>query len=147
MIWGSMPFIETWSVTLAMLVAFPLWLAPLIGWFLFVSAFTNRSPLLVGAMPIVMLPLLEKIFFDSTFFFNALIVRSVQMPLFEGRDNIELLFPENEDFSALADADISLIELLDLGGFVADPQLWVGMAVCALFVAAAIYVRRYRDDA
>jgi len=147
MIWGSMPFVDTWAVTLAMLVAIPLWLSPLIGWFLFVSAYTNRSPLLIGALPIVMLPLVEKIFFDSTFFFNALIVRTVQMPLFEGRDNIELLLPENEDFSQLADANINLFQLLDLGGFLADPQLWLGLVVCGLFVAAAIYVRRYRDDA
>ena len=93
-----MPFVDTWLSTLVLMLALPLWLSPFIGWFLFVSAFTKRSPLLVAALPIVLLPLLEKIFFDTELLVEALFVRSVKMPLFEGMDNIELLFPEDEDF-------------------------------------------------
>jgi hypothetical protein len=41
---------------------------------------------------------------------------------------------------------LSLLGLMDFGGFLASPGLWLGMIVCGLFTAAAIYVRRYRDD-
>ena len=146
LIWSSMPFVDTWLSTLVLMLALPLWLSPFIGWFLFVSAFTKRSPLLVAALPIALLPLLEKIFFDTELLVEALFVRSVKMPLFEGMDNIELLFPEDEDFTKLAETDISMFQILDLGGFLSNPQLWLGLAVCGLFVAAAIYVRRYRDE-
>ena len=146
LIWKAVPFFDNWTSTLVFVIALPLWLSPFIGWFLFVSAFTKRSPLLVAALPIALLPLLEKIFFDSAVMAEALFVRSVKMPLFVGLDNMELLFQEGEHFERLADSDLTLLGLMDLGGFVSDPQLWVGMAVCGIFIAAAIYVRRYRDD-
>ena len=146
LIWSAAPFFDTWAATLVLLVALPLWLSPFIGWFLFVSAFTNRSPLLVAAMPIVLLPILEKLFIGSSLFVDAFFVRSMKWPLFGGLDNMEQLMREGEDYAKLADAELSLSGLMDLGGFLSSPQLWLGLVVCGLFTAAAIYVRRYRDD-
>jgi len=146
LIWQAVPFIDNWTATLVFLIALPLWMSPFIGWFLFVSAFAKRSPLLVASLPIALLPLLEKIFFNSEVMVEAFFVRTVKMPLFTGLDNMEILFQEGENFERLAGADLSLLSLLDLGGFVTDPQLWVGIVVCGIFAAAAIYVRRYRDD-
>jgi ABC-2 type transport system permease protein len=145
-IWSAVPFADNWTATLVILLALPLWLSPFIGWSLFVSAFTKRSPLLTAALPIVLLPMLEKLLSDTTLFAEAFFVRTVQMPLFAGLDNIELLFQEGDEFAMLAEAKLSLLSLMDLGGFLTDPQLWLGFIVCGLFTAAAIYVRRYRDE-
>ena len=146
MIWQAAPFADTWAATIVLLLALPLWLSPFIGWFLFVSAFTKRSPLLVAAMPIVLLPMFERLFFDSTLLAEAFFVRSIQFPLFTGVDNMDLIFQEGEDLAALAEAELSVFGLLDVGNFLASPQLWIGVVVCGLFTAAAIYVRRYRDE-
>jgi len=51
-IWSAVPFADNWTATLVILLALPLWLSPFIGWSLFVSAFTKRSPLLTAALPI-----------------------------------------------------------------------------------------------
>ena len=77
---------------------------------------------------------------------EAFFVRSVKMPLFAGLDNMEFLMQEGENFEKLANAELNLTALMDFGGFLADPQLWIGIIVCGLFTAAAIYVRRYRDE-
>jgi ABC-2 type transport system permease protein len=146
MIWTVAPFGDTWAATIALLIALPLWLSPFLGWFLFVSAFTKRSPLLVAALPIVLLPMFERLFFSTSVMAEAFFVRSIKMPLFANLDSMELLFQESEDFAQLAEAELSLFQLMDLGGFLADPQLWLGLVVCGLFTAAAIYVRRYRDE-
>jgi len=146
LIWAAAPLLDNWSATLVLILALPLWLSPFIGWFLFVSAFAKRSPLLVGALPIVLLPLIEKIFFDSSVMAEAFFVRSVKMPLFSGMDNMQLLMGDGEDLSRFADAKLSLLSLMDLGGFLTDPQLWLGFVVCGLLTAAAIYVRRYKDE-
>lgn len=145
-IWTAAPFADTWAATIVMLLALPLWLSPFIGWFLFVSAFTKRSPLLVAAMPIVLLPMFERLFFDSTLLAEAFFVRSMKFPLFTGVDNMDLIFQEGDDLAKLAEAELSVFGLLDLGNFLASPQLWLGIVVAGLFTAAAIYVRRYRDD-
>jgi hypothetical protein len=34
--------------------------------------------------------------------------------------------------------------LANLGAFLASPGLWIGLAVCAAFLAAAVRVRRYQ---
>lgn len=146
LIWAAAPFLDTWAATIVLLIALPLWLSPFIGWFLFVSAFTKRSPLLVAAMPIVLLPMFEKLFFDSALMAEAFFVRSVKFPLFTGVDNMALMMQETDDLAALAEAELSVFSLLDLGNFLASPQLWLGIVVCGLFSAAAIYVRRYRDE-
>lgn len=146
LIWASAPFFDNWTATLIFLLALPLWLSPFIGWFLFVSAFTKRSPFLTAFLPLAVLPLLEKMLFDTAVFAEAFFVRSVKMPLFIDLQTMERLFEEGEHFAMVADAELSLLGLMDFGGFLSSPGLWLGLIVCGLFTAAAIYVRRYRDD-
>ena len=146
LIWASAPFFDNWTATLIFLLALPLWLSPFIGWFLLVSAFTKRSPFLTAFLPIAILPLLEKMIFGSAVFAEATFVRSIKMPLFIDLGTMERLFEEGENFSSLGDAELSLLGLMDLGGFLSNPGFWLGLVVCGLFTAAAIYVRRYRDD-
>jgi ABC-2 type transport system permease protein len=146
LIWTAAPFVDNWTATLVFLLALPLWLSPFVGWSLFVSAFAKRSPFLIAALPIAILPLLERIIFHTTVFAEAFFVRSVKMPLFRGLDNLELLFQEGEHFKMVGDASVSLLALLDLGRFFSSPALWLGLVVCGIFTTAAIYIRRYRDD-
>ena len=54
-------------------------------------------------------------------------------------------FDEDDLHSVFAE-NISLLSLLDIPQFVTSGDVWMGLVVCALFVTAAIYVRRYRDD-
>jgi ABC-2 type transport system permease protein len=145
-IWGAAPLFDNWTATLIFVLALPLWLSPFIGWFLFVSAFTKRSPFLTAFLPIVVLPLLEKMIFNSTVFAEVVFARSIKMPLFIDLGTMERLFDDVESLASLGDAKLSLLGLMDFGGFFSSPDLWLGLIVCGLFTAAAIYVRRYRDD-
>ncbi len=146
LIWGSVPFFDNWTATLIFVLALPLWLSPFIGWFLFISAFTKRSPFLTAFLPIAILPMLENMLFDTAVFAEAFFVRSIKMPLFIDPGTMKRLFEEGDGFALLADAQLSLLGLMDLSGFLTNPGLWLGLIVCGLFTAAAIYVRRYRDD-
>jgi len=38
------------------------------------------------------------------------------------------------------------MSMVDVGKFLTSAEVWLGLAVCGLFLTAAIYVRRYRDD-
>jgi hypothetical protein len=65
------------------------------------------------------------------------------IPLFRGMD-LEGFF--NEDSLHINDEVVSLLAHLDVVQFLSSLSMWSGVVVCALFVTAAIYVRRYRDE-
>ena len=146
LIWQAAPFLDNWLATLALVLALPLWLSPFIGWFLLVSAYTRRSPLLAAFLPIIILPLLEKSLVGTSMFAEALFVRSGKLPLFQGIDSADYFFENEEELHRLGESGISLLSLLDIPGFLTDPGLWIGLIVCALLTTAAIYVRRYRGE-
>ena len=146
LIWGSVRFIDDWTATLLLMLAMPLWVSPFTGWFLFVSAYTKRSPFLTAFLPIAVLPMVEKMIFGTSIFFEAFIERTVKIPLFINFETVERMFENGEHLSNIGENGLSLLELMDFGSFLATPGLWLGIVVCGLLTAAAIYVRRYRDD-
>jgi ABC-2 type transport system permease protein len=146
LIWRAAPFVDNWTATLIVLLALPMWLAPFIGWFLFVSAFTRRSPLLVAFLPIVILPMLEKSLIGTTLFFDAFFVRTGSLPLFRGMDTGDIFAYQGDEWSRQGDLPSGLLSLVDLSRFFGSASLWIGLIVCGLLLTAAIYVRRYRDD-
>jgi ABC-2 type transport system permease protein len=143
LIWKSAPLFNAWTAILIITLLLPIWFSPFIGWFLFVSAWTKRTPLLMAFLPLVLLPTLEYWVLRTHLLFDAIKSRFDHLPIFKGIDP-ELFFNE-ERFVAEADA-VSLLGLIDIGKFLASPQMWAGVIVAGLFITAAIYVRRYRDD-
>jgi hypothetical protein len=118
-------------------------MSPLIGWFLFVSAFTKRSPLLMAFMPLIIIPIIEWIFFRSKLFASAVFGRGEMIPLFREMD-LERFF--DEERMKVNEEMVSLLAHIDVGKFLLSPSVWAGVVVCGLFTTAAIYVRRYRDE-
>jgi hypothetical protein len=79
----------------------------------------------------------------SNLFFNAIFVRSVRPPIadFERFGQLE------QNIAAGATAEpFSLMEQISWADFLSSPSLWAGIVVCGLLTAAAVYVRRYRDE-
>jgi len=143
LIWKSAPLFDAWAGILIIMVVLPIWFSPFIGWFLFVSAWTKRSPLLMAFLPLIMVPTLEYWVLRTHMILDAIQTRFEQLPFFKGIDP-ELFFDE-ERFIAAADA-VSLLTYIDIGKFLTSLEMWAGVVVCGLFTTAAIYVRRYRDE-
>jgi ABC-2 type transport system permease protein len=142
LVWQPVRLADVWAACFILAVTLPLWLAPFVGWFLFVSTFAKRSPFLTGLLPILVLPMLERVLVGTHLFWDAIFVRTFSPPLLEFGPYKWMergQMPLNVE-------DVSLVRQLDVTGFLASPSLWAGLLVCALFVAATIYVRRYRDE-
>jgi len=143
LVWGSVALLDNWMAALIVTIASALWMSPFIGWFLFVSAWTKRSPLLMAFMPLILVPLIELIILRTSFFAEAVFGRGGMMPLFRGMD-LEGFF--DEERMKVNEEVIRLLAHLDIAKFLTSPSLWAGVVVCGLLTTAAIYVRRYRDD-
>ena len=98
---------------------------------------------MMAFMPLVLIPLLEAIFLRSSVFAEAVFGRGGMIPLFRGMD-VEAFFDE-ENFRISGEV-VGLLPYIELQKFLTSLPMWSGVIVCGLFVTAAIYVRRYRDD-
>lgn len=143
LIWGSVSLLDNWLAAVIVILATGIWMSPFIGWFLFVSAYTKRAPLLMAFMPLFLLALLEKIILRTHVFAEHVLGRGDGMPLIR-TDNIERFFDEEQ--WRIAEGATSLLVHLDIVRFLTSPATWAGIIVCGLLSTAAIYVRRFRDE-
>lgn len=144
LIWGSVPLLDNWLATALAIFGMSIWMSPFLGWFLFVSAYTKRSPLLMAFLPLVLIPMLEGIFLRSTHFAEAVWGRSAKIPLFSGAYDMGTYF--DKDQLHVSERMVSLLSHIDLVKFATSVDTWIGIVVCGLLTTAAIYVRRYRDE-
>jgi ABC-2 type transport system permease protein len=129
-LWGKpASFIEISLILLYHIVlVHGLWYAPLYGWLLLVSAFAPRAPLVWAVLPPFVIYGVERIAFNSTYFLGLLQER--------------FLGPNGA--MAAGKAPMGLADRLIPKHFFAAPGLWIGLAVGAVFIAAAVRMRRYR---
>jgi ABC-2 type transport system permease protein len=131
-IWTHALF-EKWLVLLYhFLTVHGLWYAPIYGWLLLVSAWARRAPFLWAVLPPLAVAVAEKIAFNTWHFGTMVSTRMIG-----GGGG-------SEEFTT---AFLSMDPLMHFspGAFLMSPGLWIGLAVAAAFLAAAVRLRRYRD--
>ncbi len=143
LIWGSVPLVDNWLAVMVSIYGMAIWMSPFLGWFLFVSAYTKRAPLLMAFLPLILIPMIEGIFFRSAHFAEAVWGRGAKIPLFADIDFNRFF---DEGHPQVSKEMVSLLNHLDLAKFFTSLDTWLGIIVCGLLTTAAIYVRRYRDE-
>jgi ABC-2 type transport system permease protein len=105
-----------------------LWYAPFYGWLLMVSAWAPRAPFLWAALPPFVIYGVEKIAFNTSYFLSMLEHR--------------LTGPEAP--TAPGSTVMDVMASLTPARFLSEPGLWIGLAIAAAFLFAAVRIRRYR---
>jgi len=131
MLWTHLPL---WRMSLGLLyhlvAIHALWYAPIFGWLLLVSAWARRAPFLWAALPLLAIGFVEKIAFNTSHFAAMLGHR--------------MGGPEGAASTAGRMSMDSMTQVTP-GQFLISPGLWVGLAITAGFLAAAVRLRRYRE--
>jgi ABC-2 type transport system permease protein len=129
--WSQMSFLHMSLMLLYhFLTVHGLWYAPIYGWLLLVSAWAPRAPFLWAFLPPFVIWGVEKIAFRTSHFLGMLQYR------FAG--------PEPATTARGANM-MEMISALTAVQFFSTPGLWIGLAVAAVFLAAAVRVRRNRE--
>ncbi|PYP88463.1 MAG: ABC transporter permease [Candidatus Angelobacter sp. Gp1-AA117] len=130
-IWREAAFFHV-SVTLFyhLLTVHGLWYAPIYGWLLLVSAWAPRAPFIWAFLPPFVIFVVEKIAFNTSHFIDMLVRR--------------LTGPESSVSMTPGSAPMDPLAKLIPANFFSEPGLWVGLAIAAAFLAAAVRLRRYR---
>jgi ABC-2 type transport system permease protein len=107
-----------------------LWYAPIYTWLMLISAWARRAALLWATVPLVAIGFLEKLVFRTAHFAALVQYR------FTG--------PENYDMGVPGFAMHPLMHL-SLEKYLSSPGLWIGFGLAAIFLAATVRLRRYRE--
>jgi ABC-2 type transport system permease protein len=128
MLWTHIPWVQNSLMLFFHLFGVhAIWYAPLYAWLVLVSAWARRAVFLWAALPIVAIAIVEKIALNSTHFLQML--------------GHHFSSDQSGDFLASMHA-MDPLSYLTLGRFVTSPGLWIGLAIAAAFVAAAVKLRR-----
>jgi len=131
-LWAELPLFQMSLMLLFHLVGVHgLYYAPLFAWLLLVSGWARRASFLWAGLPILAIGVVEKIAFNTSHFAAMLGSR------LEGGPNA-MAFPMRSGEASHAMAHLNLL------GFLSSPDLWIGLAITAALLAAAVRLRRYR---
>ncbi len=123
-------FMLQFSLLYHLITVHLLWYAPVYTWLLLISAWARRAALLWATLPLLAIGFFEKIVLRTDYFFVWLKYR--------------LSGPEPYDMSAPGFAIHPMMHL-SLERFLSTPGLWIGFLLAAIFVAATVRLRRYRE--
>ena len=130
-LWSRVPLFQMSLLLFYHLIALHgLFYAPIYGWLLLVSGWARRAAVLWAALPLVAIGVIEKVAFNSTRFatmMGARIGGGAEGSSYPGGNNV----PVNAVH-------------IHPGSFLFSPGLWIGLALTAIFIAAAVRLRRYQ---
>jgi len=127
--WTNFNLFQQSLVLLYGLITIALWHAPIYGWALLVSGWVRRATFLWAVLPLLAIAFFEKITFGTSHFAAMLGNRLMGFA------------PEAFDFQPHHNV---AVDALTPGRYLSSPSLWIGLIFAALFIAAAIRLRRYR---
>jgi ABC-2 type transport system permease protein len=136
-LWTHLPLFQMELVLLYGLTVLALWHAPLYVWLLLVSGWARRATFLWAVLPLLAIGVFEKIAFRTSYFGSLLQDRlfgfAADAFALKGQDGVPV------------DAHFIPLTQLTPGKFLNTPGLWIGLGVAAIFLAAEVRLRRYRE--
>jgi ABC-2 type transport system permease protein len=129
-LWTQLPLFQMSLLLLYHLLAVhSLWYAPIFGWLLLVSGWARRAPFLWAALPLLAIGIVERIAVNTSHFAAMLEHR---------------LGGSTEAITAPGTMPMDTMTLLIPVHYLSSPGLWLGLALTAAFLAAAVRLRRYQ---
>ena len=134
--WTLLPWFQLSVILLYGLVTMALWHAPLYGWLLLVSGWARRATFLWAVLPWLAICAVEKIAFNTSHF-AAMLGRRVTGSFEDAF--VVVKYPKGAHVPI-----VDRLTQLDPLKFLSSPGLWIGLVFAAVFIIAAIRMRRYR---
>jgi ABC-2 type transport system permease protein len=130
-LWSRVGIFHRWPMLLFhFLCIHGLWQSPIYAWLLLISGWARRAPILWAALPPLTIGIVEKVAFNTTYFGSLIGNRFTG-----GSEGIAVMERGRAMDPMMLFAPLH---------FLINPGLWIGLAVTAVFLAAAVRLRRDR---
>lgn len=132
MVWHNLSlFQQAWLMLYHLVTVHGLWWAPFYGWALLVSAWARRAPLLWATLPVLAVIALERLTFGTSLLGDILTTRFMGT----GAESAMVTTPQHMPLDPVN-------TYVTPGHFMLEPSLWIGLAIGAAFLFAAVQMRR-----
>lgn len=143
LLWSETPILSNSALLLYALFVQSLWYVPLYAWILLASAWAPRAATLWTVLPPLGVILIEQLVFKSTHFADWLHHRLVGLfPLAfrVGDSRVGIVIDDDT-----VDVPQRMTDVIDPTAVLTSTGMWTGVAIAAVLIAAAVWMRRYRD--
>jgi ABC-2 type transport system permease protein len=127
---SQLPLFENSLILLYGLIVIALWHAPIYGWLLLISGWGRRAQVLWVVLPPLAIAAVERAVANGTHFVELVQYRTVGF--------LQIAF----EFKG---GEIDKLAQLTPLKFLTTPGLWIGLVFAALFIGAAVRMRRNRE--
>jgi len=142
LVFDAVQWLKTEVTLFLVLLLAVLWYVPWGAYLLAISAWARRSPFLWSTLPLVLLPLFERMVFGTRYLWHFIVYRNsgIWPKLGIGHGGSHIISHDHvRPFGVL-------LEDLDFRAAFTDIDLWLGVLATAALVYLAIRIRRQRDD-
>ncbi len=148
-IWDAVAWLKVEGLLLSLVIVSMLWYAPIAAYLLLISAWARRNAFLWAILPPLILSIVERVAFGTTYFIRAFMYRlggiwgtvGLNHTLGDAFAGAMLNTPHGRLIYLPA-----VLDALPVRDLFANIGLWTGLVVAAALAYATVRVRRYRDD-
>ncbi|HET6725666.1 MAG TPA: hypothetical protein VFH85_06645 [Gammaproteobacteria bacterium] len=135
--WSVGDVIHLWAFLIVGFFIQSLWYLPFYGWIMMASAWARQAPVLWTVLPPLLAGFIELIVFQTNYFFSAV-----------GDHAVSVLPGISHDGAMAHSAQLGerAFSVRNFAYVLSSGELWIGVAIGIVFVAAAIVIRRYRAE-
>lgn len=134
-IWGASNLFGVLFNSLFSLIVASLWLAPIWAWLIFASSWAKKVAFLWGILPIFLVTIAEGWIFQTSSFLQMV-----------GERIAGAFVILNSNLNRLVGNDMFDEHSADWWNAFSETEFWYGLIVSSVFLAGAIYTRRFRDE-
>jgi len=135
--WAQLPLIQLQLGLLYGLVVMTLWYAPIYAWLMLVSGWARRATFLWAVLPPLTIVVAERIAFHTWYLGFLLKDRLTGFSA--------VAFDLRPQGGVPVDPHFIALTQFTPGRFLSTPGLWIGLGFAAVFLAAAVRLRRHRE--
>jgi ABC-2 type transport system permease protein len=143
--WQPEAIMGGFLIALLWCVTAVLWYAPVISYLMLASAWAPKAPFLWAVLPPVAIWVLERVVMYSEYAGDFITDRLFGLYRLLGsrRESADVAGSDaSDEISKLSNVDL----VAGLQDVYSSPELWLGVVAAAAMLAAAVWVRRYRDE-
>jgi len=146
-LWNGEVWLQVQVLWMYVIFTTALWYLPIAGWLMLVSAWAKRAVMLWVVLPPLLVCILERVIFGTQMATHVIMRRLTGLPSVSFNGGSKHMWTHDGGVVDNAGASsMTVWRLINPSGFFTSAETWIGIAVGAVLIIAAIQLRMRRSE-